>query len=159
MIASQLCALACVRRRIDLRTLLPAFTLLLAMPAMAAETVTMNLESQVLDLDAGAVLDASPTDPAGPVGADVRMAYNADRTPHAVVLPTGDGVEIAFIAGVGYDAITSSDVASLTFSAEAPDLAFSADDCVVVRTDQDAYFKLGNAAENGLSITFNYQQL
>jgi hypothetical protein len=98
-------------------------------------------------------------DPTGPPGADMLLAYNADRTPHAVVIPVGDGVEMAFAAGVGFDGISSSDLGSLAFSAEPSDLPFSANDCVVVRTDQGTYFKLGNATESGLSVTFNYEQL
>ena len=155
MHTSQVFALASVQWRIVVRALL----LLPAVPATAAETVTMNMASQVLDLDTGTVATAAPTGPDGSAGADLRLAYNADRTPHAVVVPVGDGVEIAFLADVGYDGVTSADLPSLTFSAAPPDASFSADDCVVVRTDQDAYFKLGNATENGLSITFNYEQL
>lgn len=150
---------ASARRRIILPVLPLAYFLLVSAPAAAADTVTMNMASQVLDLDAGTVAEASALDPAGSGGADVQLAYNADRTPHAVVMPIGEGVEMAFVAGVGFDGVTSSDLESLTFSAEPTDLAFSADDCVVVRTDQGAYFKLGNASESAMSITFNYEQL
>lgn len=153
------CAPALSRCRVTLRTMLFHKLLLASVLATAAETVTMDLASEALDLDTGTVSATPAADPAGPAGADVKLAYNADRTPHAVVFPTGNGVEMAFIAGVGFDGITSSDIAELTFSAEPPDLAFSADDCVVVKTDQGAYFKLGNANENGLSVTFNYEQL
>ena len=119
----------------------------------------MEVESQVLDLDAGAVADALTEDLTAPAGADVQLAYNADRIPHAVVLPVGEGVELAFVAGVGFDGISSADVASLVFSTEPIDLPFSANDCVVIRTDQGTVFKLGNATESGMSITFNYEPL
>jgi hypothetical protein len=94
-----------------------------------------------------------------PTGADVQLAYNADRTPHPVVFPVGEGVELAFVASVGFDGISSSDVANLAFSTEPIDLPFSANDCVVIRTDQGMVFKLGNATESGMSITFNYEPL
>lgn len=159
MSSSKNFALALDQWRIILRTIQLACFLLISVPATAAETVTMGMASQVLDLDAGTVSDSLATDPAGSAGADVQLAYNADRTPHSVVVPIGEGVEMAFVAGVGFDGITSSDLESLTFSAEPGDQPFSADDCVVVRTDQGAYFKLGNASESALSITFNYEQL
>lgn len=133
--------------------------LLLSAFAMAAETLTLEAESQVLDLDAATIFDSSTMAPTAPAGADVRLTYNADRVPHAVVFPVGDGVELAFIAGVGFDGISSSDIPSLTFSSEPPDLPLSANDCVVVRTDQGTFFKLGNATESGLSITFDYEML
>jgi len=94
-----------------------------------------------------------------PTGADVQLAYNADRTPHVVVFPVGEGVELAFVVSVGFDGISSSDVSDLAFSTEPMDLPFSANDCVVIRTDQGMFFKLGNATESGLSITFNYELL
>ena len=131
---------------------------LASVPADAAEAVTMDMASQAIDLDSGTVFATTPSDPAA-TGSDIKLAYNADRTPHAVVFPVGDGVELAFIAGVGFDGVTPSELASLTFSTEPPDLPFSANDCVVVRTDLGVYFKLGNAIENGLSITFNFEQL
>ena len=139
--------------------ILLAVALVVSAPTMAAEIITVETESQVLDLDAGTIVGALTEDPTVPTGADVKLAYNDDRTPHAVVIPVGEGVEIAFAAGVGFDGISSSDLGSLAFSAEPSDLPFSADDCVVVRTDQGTFFKLGNATESGLSITFNYEQL
>ncbi|MDX1405512.1 MAG: hypothetical protein R3192_13280 [Woeseiaceae bacterium] len=119
----------------------------------------MNIESDGIDLDTGSVSQTMQVDPAATAGVDVHIAYNADRTPHAVVVPAHSDVELAFVAGTGFDGVSSSDIPLLTFSKEAPDLPFSANDCVVVRTDQGAYFKLGNATETGLSITFNYTAL
>jgi hypothetical protein len=39
------------------------------------------------------------------------------------------------------------------------DLPFSANDCVVVRSDQGALYKIGNAVESDTSVTFNYATL
>lgn len=147
------------RSRFDLRTLSLLWTLSLSAFATAAETVTLEAESDVLDLDAGTIVDSSTIAPTALAGADVRFAYNADRTPHSVVFPVAAAVELAFVAGVAFDGVSSTDIASLTFSAEATDLPFSANDCVVVHTDEGAYFKLGNVTESGISITFNYEQL
>lgn len=129
-------------------------------PVMAVELVIMEAESQVLDLDTGNVIETSPVeDPTAPAGGDFKLAYNADRSPHAVVFPTGDGVELAFVADVGFDGVSAADIPNLAFSSEPTDLPFSASDCVVIRTDQGALFRLGNALENGTSITFNYARL
>ncbi len=140
--------------------ILLGYGLMVYTPAKATEIATLDMESQVFDLDSGTVADAMTEDPTdNPAGADVLLAYNADRTPHAVVFPVAEGVELAFVANVGFDGISSSDVSTLAFSTEPIDLPFSANDCVVVRTDQGTVFKLGNATEIGMSITFNYQPL
>ena len=128
-------------------------------PAMAAESATLEMESQVFDLDTGTAIDASPGDVIALTGADVQLAYNADRTPHAVVVPVTEGVEMSFVAGVGFDGVSSADVSNLVFSSEPTDLPFSPEHCVVIRTDQGALFKIGNAAESGSSVTFNYAAL
>ena len=159
MSSRQICALATDQRRFHTPIILLGYALMVSTPAMAAEIITMEVESQVLDLDAGTVADALTEDLTAPTGADVQLAYNADRTPHAVVLPVGEGVELAFVASVSFDSISSSDVSNLVFSTEPTDLPFSANDCVVIRTDLGTVFKLGNATESGLSVTFNYEPL
>lgn len=159
MSSRHICALATDQWRFHLPIILLGYALTVSAPAMAAEIITMEVESQVLNLDAGTLADALTEDLTTPAGADVQLAYNADRTPHAVVFPVGEGVELAFVAGVGFDGVSSADVASLAFSTEPIDLPFSADDCVVIRTDQGMVFKLGNATESGMSITFNYEPL
>ncbi len=154
-----ICARATDPWRFQTLIILLGYALMVSAPAMAAEIITMEVESQVLDLDAGTVADALTDDLTTPTGADVQLAYNADRTPHVVVFPVGEGVELAFVASVGFDGISSSDVSNLAFSTEPIDLPFSANDCVVIRTDQGVFFKLGNATESGMSITFNYEPL
>lgn len=119
----------------------------------------MEVETQVLDLDTGSVIEQSPGELREPAGADVTLAYNADRSPHAVVFPVGATVEMAYVANVGFDGVSAADIPNLVFSSEPTDLPFSASDCVVIRTDAGAIFKLGNAVENGMSVTFNYGQL
>ena len=136
-----------------------SFTLTPSSPVMAAEIAILEVESQAFDLDAGTVAAPAPEDVIGLAGADVLLAYNADRTPHAVVIPVAEGVEMSFVAGVGFDGISSSDISSLVFSDEPTDLPFSANDCVVIRTDQGAVFKIGNAVESGSTVTFNYAAL
>ncbi len=93
-----ICALATDQGRFHIPTILLGFTIVVFAPAMAAEIITMEVESQALDLDAGTVADALTEDLMVPTGADVQLAYNADRTPHVVVFPVGEGVELAFVA-------------------------------------------------------------
>ncbi len=69
----------------------------------------------------------------------VSLACIADRPPHAVVIPVGKGLELAFVASVGCDDIPS--------------------DSVVNRTGQGAVSKLGNATESNMPIRFNHEPL
>lgn len=159
MSSTHIYALATGQWRFHTPIILLGYAFAVSASAMAAELITMQVESQVLDLDTGTIVDALPEDLTAPTGADVRLAYNADQSTHAVVYPVGSGVELAFVASVGFDGISSSDVPNLAFSTEPIDLPFSANDCVVIRTDQGTEFKLGNATESGMSITFNFESL
>ena len=141
-------------------TLLATGALLFVSTVQAFEpvAVTMNVEMQALDLESGTLTET--LDLLEPSDADIQLAYNALRTPHAVVFPAGArGVELAFVQGVGFDGVTAESVAGLTFSMEPVDLPFSANDTVVVRTPAGAVFKLGNAVESAESVIFNYSQV
>ncbi len=127
-----------------------------------AETVqaVMEMEVQALDLDSGTVSEAILPDSLEPAGADLRFAYNADRTPHVVAVSSlHEGVELAVLDDIPYDAVSAADVAGLSFSASPPDLPLEPHDTVVVRTDTGAVFKIGNAVESGPSVSFNYERL
>ena len=157
MCSKKVYALATVQWRFLTSIILVAFVRLAVAPVMAAEIATLEVESQSLDLDAGTVVEPAPEDMTAPVGADIKLAYNADRTPHAVVFPVAEGVEMSFVASVGFDGVSSSDIPNLVFSSEPTDLTFSANDCVVIRTDTGAVYKLGNAVESTTAVTFNYE--
>ena len=121
-------------------------------------TATLNFETEGLNLDDGTVTTVDI--PGEADGTDIRIAYNAFRSPAAVVVSGAtEGVELAFVADVAFDGITAESVADLTFSAEPVDAPFSAADTVVVRTANGAVFKLGNASESDTGITFNYAAL
>ena len=132
-----------------------ALAVLLSASAMG-EVLQQSLafEVQELDLDSGIVNEA--IDMSASTTADIKIAYNADRDLHSVVVPVTEHVEMAFVEGVAFDGITLDEVANLAFSSEAVDLPFSANDCVVVRSDQGALYKIGNAVESDTSVTFNY---
>ena len=131
-----------------------------SLPLLALADVslqTLDFEIEGLDLDSGTVVDV--TDMVASVSADIKIAYNADRTLHAVVFPATEGVELAFVEGTAFDGVNAAEVAGFAFSAEPVDLPFSPNDCVVLRTDQGAVYKIGNATESGTSVTFNYAPL
>jgi len=133
----------------------------LASPLAYAEgiqTATVAFETEGLDLDTGAVTASDILEP--PDGTDIRIAYNALRSPRAVVMPgAAEGVELAFVSDVAFDGVTAASLEGLDFSSEPVDAPFSAGDTVVVRTATGAVFKLGNASESGTRVTFNYASL
>ncbi len=126
---------------------------------MAATPATMEFELQALDLDTGTVLDTTGIDVTQPTGVDVKFSYHADRVPHCVVVPAAEGVTMAFLDAVSFAAVSAADVAGLSFFAEPLDVPLDANDTVVLRTDTGAVFKIGNATESGVSVTFDYEQL
>ena len=118
-----------------------------------ADSITMTFE-QTLDLDTGIVSDVSIV-PGEQTGADVVISYNADRAEHAVVFPVGEVVEMAFVAGVLCVDVLSADGTGMIFTSEPIDQVLSTSNCVVVRTDQGALFKLGGVSESGMIVTFD----
>lgn len=132
----------------------------LALPVQAlAFDATLGFEAQVLDLDTGIVSEQIPGHLDGTDGADIRMAYNADRIPHAVIMTLGEGTTLAVMSNTNYDVVTAADVAGLSYLAEAIDQPLEATDTVVVKTDAGATFKLGNAIEDDAGVTFSYELL
>ena len=148
---------------ISITRIIRSFPLAFLLAASAAQgegmnLVTLNFESEALDLDSGVVTTTDIMAEGG--GADIRIAYNALRSPSAVVMPDAmSGVELAFVADVAFDGVSAETAAELTFSTQAVDAPFSANDTVVVRTNSGALFKLGNALESDTGITFNYVAL
>ncbi|WP_341939688.1 hypothetical protein [Marinimicrobium sp. C2-29] len=134
---------------------------LLASPLVASEAVTVTLafETQVLDLDTGSVQPLDPAAPLDPEGADLLVAYHADRSPHAVAVLADESAELAFLSGVSFDSVTAEDIATLSFTATAPDRSLTGSDTLVVRTDTGAVFKLGQALEQATAVELTYVQL
>jgi hypothetical protein len=148
------------QRYLSWREALASALLLVSTAAQPQEVQTISLafELEALDLDSGIIyMEPIASDVSG---SDIRIAFNALRTPGAVVMPVMEGVvELAFVSDVAFDGVTSESVSGLTFSSEPVDVPFGAADTVVVRTDSGAVFKLGNAAESGTGVTFNYAAL
>ena len=125
----------------------------------AAVPATLQFEVQALDLDTGDVHDQMLGPVLEPGAEDVRFGYDADRTPHAVLVPAKQGVTLAFLDGVPFESVTAADVAGLNFSAVPSYLPLHPGDTVVVQTDAGAVFKIGGAVEAETSVTFQYERL
>jgi len=149
------------------KSCLPVFCLgalatLVITPGIQAGEVTlttMEVESQALDLATGTLVEAGPVDSQTTPEGDVRLAYNADRAPHVVVMSVAEGVMLAFVDEMAFDAITAANIAQLTFTPAGVDLPLESHDTVVVRTADGMHYKLGNAIESALSVTFNHALL
>ncbi len=74
-------------------------------------------------------------------------------------MPAAEGVTMAFLDAVSFAGVSAADVAGLSFFAEPLDVPLDPNDTVVLRTDTGAVFKIGNAVESGVSVTFDYEQL
>jgi hypothetical protein len=139
---------------------LPMLALLTGPTAQAQGTsvVTLAFEHDGLDLDTGTV---TPLAIHGEnAGADIRVAFNALRSPSAVVMAAvPDGVDIAFLPGVPFDGVGAETAAGVAFATDPVDVPFSASDTVLVRTEEGTLFKLGNASESAAGVTLNYSAL
>ena len=142
-----------------LRTPILIALLALTPLAAAAETATLQFEVEALDLETGAVVEVIAGLPTS-LDADFHFAYHARRTPHAVLVPNDfAGVEISFLNDTPFNLISEGDVPLLTFTPDFPDQPFESGDTAVLKTASGAYFKVGNAAEDELSVQFDCQLL
>ena len=127
--------------------------------APGVTTVSLEFETQALDLDTGNIVESQPFGLMSIDGADVSIAFNADRIPHSVVMTVGPSTEIAVIKDVSFEVVTLADIGILDLSRQPPDVPFSPTDTVVIRTANGSVFKLGNAAETEEWATFDYDLL
>ena len=119
-----------------------AATLVSSSPA-GADTLTLQFETQCLDLDGATVADPCPQ-PWEEGAWDVRVTYHADRSRHGVLMPNLDaGVELAFLENRGYSGVTADDIESAEFSSEVVDRAFEEGLVILVRTGATTVFMLG----------------
>lgn len=125
----------------------------------AADQVTLEFETQALDLDGGTIIKRLPVDLPETDGADLRLRYHADRVPHCVVVPAGKDVEIAHLDGVAFEYLDAVVAAGLAYTAEAPDVPFDSTDTLVVRTDTGALSRVGRAVESEAGVTLDYERL
>lgn len=136
------------------------FASMLSAQANDIAYVTLGIESGVLDLDTGTVNETQAGVSVEVPGADVKVAYNAERLTHAVLVPAQrEGVELVYLDEIPFDAVTLESTTTLVFSTQPVDLPLETHDTVVMRTDTGAMFKIGNAVETDDMVIFSYLQL
>lgn len=116
----------------------------------------IEMESQLRDLDTGTVRRPSHEDLLASAGADSKLTYHADRSPHAMVAPVSQGVDMAFVANGGFDGVTSEYLANMAFPDEPVDALFTVFAYMVICTDQGAVHTIGSASESDVSINLSY---
>jgi hypothetical protein len=148
-----------VSRRIALVSTCTALVIGAAGLAWAQSTlrVVLSFDGEALELSSGAVVPGPGS--AGEGGGDIVVALNAQNSPHAVVLPARDGIEIAHLTGAAYETVDAVAAASVDFPSSAPDRPFVAGNTVLVRTPEGALFKLGNPSENEAAVSFDCERL
>jgi|GEM_PF-3531915 len=120
--------------------------------AEVASTATLAFEVESFDLDSGSKVSLINEELA-----DIRIAYNSQRTVHGVVFPAGSGdVELSFVNGVAFESFTAEALNDLSFSSEPIDLPLTSQDTVIIKTNAGAFYKIGNTQESPDGITFNY---
>ena len=145
-----------------LPTLIGLYSLTTTSIALATDWVPLGMETEALKLDTDTVLDIDADEALiePEEQGNIKIAYNSDHTPHAVVFPVAEGTALAFLEGQPFSTVVAADVSSLSFSEQPVDLPLEIDDTVVVLTSEGLVFKLGNAIENSdLSVTLDYEQL
>jgi hypothetical protein len=125
--------------------------------AQSAQRVMLRFESEALELSSGAI-SASPG-AAGEGGGDIVAALNAQNSVHAVLLPAREGIQIAHLTGVAYEAVDAAAAAIVDFPPAAADRAFAPGNTVLVRTPEGALFKLGNPSEDEAAVSFDCERL
>ena len=124
-------------------------TAALAAPAQADYLATLEVETQVLDLETGMVAARDPAQPQS-FAADLHVAYNADRLNPLVVFQSQvSGVAVAFLDEMVFDYVNAATIATEEFTTDLVDLPFDSTDTLVLITAEGGIFKIGNAVDNG----------
>ena len=122
----------------------------------------MRFENEFLDLDGDTVVVCG-RGCAFPEGTDLKVAFNPTTGVHSVVVQNqAAGVEIAHIDGARFGDVTADDTQTASFTTSLVDVPFDRNRVILIRTDQDSVFKLGNPVEAELvvdGVTFETAQL
>jgi hypothetical protein len=116
-------------------------------PPVEGTRHAMRFENDFLNLDGDTVISCGRAC-AFPDGTDLKIAFDPTRETHSVVVQNqGAGVEIAYLNGAVFGDITAEDARTAAFTASLIDAPFDGNCVILVRTDQGAVFKIGNAVE------------
>lgn len=141
------------------RYALPLTLILSANLIHAAEpqTVSLKFEIQTLDLDQNLVLNNEVMS-ANYDGADILIAYHADRAPHATLV-VDSGTRISWILGKPLAEVAVDDITNAVFSDQMEDLPFESGNSVLVKTPDGSIFLIGEASEASDGVSFRYMRV
>ena len=132
--------------------LLGIFALALLVPVTAGAAswfATLQAETDVLDLETQTVAENDVLSPDSDT-ADMRLAYNADRSnPFVVFQNQMTGILIAFADGAAFGSVDLAMAQGMTFTEGVIDTPLDSDDTVVLKTQAGSLFKIGNPVDNG----------
>jgi hypothetical protein len=112
----------------------------------------LRFENDFLNLDSDTVISCGQTC-AFPAGTDLKIAFDPTRQTHSVVVQNqGAGVEIAYLNGAVFGDVAAEDARTAAFTASLIDAPFDGNCVILIRTDQGAVFKIGNAVEAEIAV-------
>jgi hypothetical protein len=127
----------------------------------APATVTVEFESDYFDLETGTILKGMfpggmPQDPSW----DFSVAYNAQKSVHSVIFQNqGEGALIAHLHQTTFEEIGACEIVDLQMTNQLIDEPFDDTRVVILKTATGQQFKLGNAQEDQMGVTFQYVKL
>jgi hypothetical protein len=125
-----------------------------APPAEVVTPYTMQFEEEQLNLDTGVKTACGLGGPSCPAGVDFNIAYNSQRPVHAVVFQHS-GLQIAHLRGASFGAVHAADTVSAGFTTSLIDEPFDNTRVILIRTDANKIYKLGNPAETATTVAFD----
>ncbi len=151
------------QQRLLLATLLAIVAVLATLLTTFASTqISLSFETQGLDLDTGTIFgdetthDLFNTYPQ----VDIKIAYNADSTPHAVIIPNeAASVAVISLIGTAYTDVTADDLAELSFDIGSQYQSLTSADTLIIQTASGTHYKLGNPVEDSYGVSFAYEEL
>jgi len=124
-----------------------------------ATSITLEFETQGLNLKTGTVVKILPRPVKETARVDIIIAYNADVTPHAVLMLEQAGMEMAVLKDVAFGQVKADSIAKLSFTAKFIDQPLKQSNTVVLRTADGSVYKIGDMVEGKTSVTFSYEIL
>jgi len=128
-------------------------------PRGMATSVTLEFETQGLNLKTGTVVKMLPRLTKETARADIIIAYNADVTPHAVLILRQPGIEMAIIEDVKFGQLMVNSIEKLNLTTKSIDQPLKQNNTVLLRTADGSKYKIGEVVESKSSVTFSYEPL
>ena len=118
---------------------------------------TLKFEDELLDLETGVVSTCAPPSPNFcPATSDLKISYNSQTTVHSVVFQNSQaGRRIAHLLGRSFSSVALSDTAGAGLTTSYITASFDASRVILIYTDANKFYKLGNPVESATGLTFN----